>query len=180
MNPYPTIFDLIAAEFRKAGIDHVLVGGFAVNQYGVTRQTADVDFMILTKDDAKAVAILEAYGYKEFLRHDIFTRLKSPKAEWIDVDFLFVDAKTLKGIVQSGRKTEIFGHEFHVPSLEHLIAMKLHSLKHNTKMREYKDLMDILALVQGNAVDVSDEKFKKLCRDYGTQEIYEKIVKFSG
>jgi len=177
---YPTVFDLIASEFKRAGILHVLVGGFAVNHYGVTRQTLDVDFMIVTEDYLKALEILKPHGYEEILKHDIFTRLKSPKKEWMDVDFLFVDSKTIRGILKTGGKTCISGHAFMVPSLEHLIAMKLHSLKHNIKMREYKDLMDILGLIQGNKVDVRTEKFRKLCTDFGTQEVYQKIVKFSG
>ena len=46
---YPTIFHLISTEFEKAEIPHVLIGGFAVNYYGVTRQTVFMDIINLLR-----------------------------------------------------------------------------------------------------------------------------------
>jgi hypothetical protein len=42
---YPTVFHLISAVSKKTGVFCILIGGFAVNYYKVTRQTADVDFL---------------------------------------------------------------------------------------------------------------------------------------
>lgn len=42
---YPTIFHLISYILQKAGVGVVLIGGFAVNHYKVTRQTVDIDFL---------------------------------------------------------------------------------------------------------------------------------------
>lgn len=41
-----TIFHLISEIFKKNNVNSVLIGGFAVNYYKVTRQTADIDFLI--------------------------------------------------------------------------------------------------------------------------------------
>ena len=173
---YATVFDLVSTEFKKERLDYLLIGGFAINSYGVTRQTMDVDFMITASDYPKALAVLKAHGYEEAYRQDVFSRLKSSRPEWMDVDFLFVDRQTLEPMVRDGKKVEISGHEFTVPSLDHLIALKLHSLRYNPKIREYKDLLDILKLIQRNQMDVRAEAFRNLCLKFGTEEIYRKIL----
>ncbi|OGW84570.1 MAG: hypothetical protein A3C35_05165 [Omnitrophica bacterium RIFCSPHIGHO2_02_FULL_46_11] len=177
---YTNVFDLINAELKKTKVAYLLIGGFAVNSYGVTRQTLDVDFMITADDDAKVQAVLKANGYQEVQRQDVFVRFKSPRSEWMDLDFMFVDRQTLEAMVKEGNRVQIAGHEFIVPSLMHLIALKLHSLKHNSKMREYKDMVDILRLIEINRIDVNNEDFKTLCVKYGSQELYDKIVENTG
>lgn len=177
---YPTAFDLIAGEFEKAGLSCLLIGGFAVNSYGVTRQTLDIDFMIAGDDYAGIKQLLEEKGYAESQRQEIFARLKSPRPEWMDIDFMFVDRETLGPMIAAGQKVKIAGHEFTVPSLDHLIALKLHSVKHNRKMREYKDMLDILRLVEKNRINVGAEEFRKLCLKFGSADLYDDIVRKSG
>ena len=44
---YQTVFHLISDIINKSGISCILIGGFAVNYYNVTRMTADIDFLIV-------------------------------------------------------------------------------------------------------------------------------------
>ena len=67
--------------------------------------------------------------------------------------------------------------KFIVPALEHLIALKLHSMKHNPKLRENKDMPDIVELIKRNNVKVKSKEFKELCLKYGTEGFYKKILK---
>ena len=67
-------------------------------------------------------------------------------------------------------------HNVRIPSIEHLIALKLNVLKQVGKARELKDLADIVALVKIGKLDVKDDKFRLLCKKYGTIQIYENIV----
>jgi len=57
---YSTVFHLVSDVFRKAGVDTVLIGGFAVNHYKVTRQTIDIDFLC-TKEDFDKIKAVELY-----------------------------------------------------------------------------------------------------------------------
>ena len=41
-----SVFHLISDATESEGVSCVLIGGFAINHYRVTRQTADVDFLI--------------------------------------------------------------------------------------------------------------------------------------
>jgi predicted nucleotidyltransferase len=168
------VFDFLSKELGRKKIPCVLIGGFAVNHYKVSRQTADVDFLIKEEDLKKIETALVKAGYKTKDERKPFVRFKSDKPAQMDVDFMFVDANTLNEILRGGQKVRIAGNTFTVPSLDHLIALKLHSIKHNKK-RELKDLPDIINLIKQNGVDVKKSSLRNLCVKYGTDELYRKI-----
>jgi hypothetical protein len=92
--PYPTVIHLIAEEFRKASIRTILVGGFAVNYHGVSRQTADIDFLLCEADAQTAGEILAHAGYREQHRQETFARWRSENILLMDVDFLQLDMRS--------------------------------------------------------------------------------------
>ena len=170
-----TVFHLISEITRQAGVSCILIGGFAVNYHKVTRQTADVDFLI-TKDDFNKISnFLEKAGYKQTSLHENFIQLESSQPYLMDVDFMFVERETFERMQAEGERLDISGRQFVVPSLAHLIALKLHAIKHNPEIRIDRDLPDILNLIRINKVDVNDNQFKELCLKYGTEEIYRRI-----
>lgn len=171
-----SIFHLISDLTHAEGVPCVLIGGFAVNHYKVARQTADVDFLITKEDFDRILVSLEKAGYKKDLTQENFIQLKSSHLSLMDIDFMFVDQETLTKIAKEGETLKIAGQEFIVPSLYHLIALKLHSIKYNPKIRLNKDFPDIINLIRINEVNIQDKKFKELCLKYGTQELYRKIL----
>ncbi len=171
-----SVFHLISDLTHEEGVSCVLIGGFAINHYKVTRQTADVDFLITKEDFDKIVGLLEKAGYKKILLQENFAQLQSSQLSLLDVDFMFVDRETLIKIMKEGEQLKIIGQTFTVPSLYHLIALKLHSIKYNPKIRLTKDLPDIINLIRINEVNVKDKKFKEVCLKYGTADIYDKIL----
>ncbi|MBU4311611.1 MAG: nucleotidyltransferase [Candidatus Omnitrophica bacterium] len=173
---YPTIFHLISDVFNKKNTDAVLIGGFAVNYYKVSRQTADIDFLI-TKDGFDEISVLlEKEGYKKDYSQDVFAKLSNSQQYLMDIDFMFVDIETLTRIIKDAKEITIAKQKFMVPSLNHLIALKLHSLKFNPKIRENRDLPDIIELVRVNKVNVKDRDFKEVCLKFGTEELYSRIL----
>jgi len=173
---YPTIFHLIAAVFNKKDISAVLIGGFAVNYYKVTRQTADIDFLIAKDDFDKISTLLEKEGYEKDYSQEVFAKFTSRQHYLMDLDFMFVDTETLGKIIKDAKEIIIAKQRFMVPSLNHLIALKLHSLKFNLKMRENRDLPDIIELIRVNKVNVKDSGFKEMCLKFGTEELYNRIL----
>ena len=173
---YPTIFHLISSIVNEAKVHCVLIGGFAVNYYKVTRQTADLDFLITSEDFEKILSRLEKEGFIQDYAQDVFARLKSNKASLMDLDFMFVDKDTLDKIIKEGKEISIVRQRFIVPSLKHLIALKLHAIKYNPKIREYKDFPDIIELIMVNKVKVRGSEFKEMCLKYGTEELYNRIL----
>ena len=173
---YPSVFHLVSALTKKSDVKIVLIGGFAVNYYGVTRQTADADFLITKKDFEKVVLLFKKEGYEEDHAQELFTRLRTDRDYIIDLDFVFVDEETLSKIIKAGTKINIADQEFIVPSLNHLIALKLHSIENNPKSRMNKDMPDIIELIKANKVDAANKEFKELCLKYGTPDLYNEIL----
>lgn len=174
---YQNAFHLLSDVSKKTGVSWVLIGGFAVNYYKYTRQTVDVDVLITKQDFQKILDLLEAVGYKMDYSQEVFARLTTNQSPLLmDIDFMFVDEGTLTKIIKDSQKLSIAGYEFRVPSLEHLIALKLHAVKYNPKLRLAKDIPDIINLIRINKIDAKSEKFKELCLKYATEEIYQKIL----
>lgn len=171
-----SVFHLITDITHEQGVSCVLIGGFAINHYRVTRQTADVDFLITKEDYDKIAGLLEKAGYKKAILQENFVQLQSNRLSLLDVDFMFVDQETLTKIMKEGERFKIVGQTFIVPSLYHLIALKLHSIKYNPKIRLTKDLPDIINLIRINKIDINEKRFKELSFKFGTEEIYNKIV----
>jgi hypothetical protein len=173
---YPTVFHLISSIIDEAKACCVLIGGFAVNYYKVTRQTADIDFLITKGDFERISGLLEKEGFIQDHTQDVFARLKCNRVNLMDIDFMFVDKETIDKIIKQGKQVTIAGQKFIVPSLNHLIALKLHAIKYNPKIREYKDFLDIIELIRVNKVKVKSSEFKQICLTYGTEELYNKIL----
>lgn len=175
---HQNVYQLISTEFGKSGIPFLLVGGFAVNYYKVSRSTGDVDLLMREEDYPQALRILEKAGYREFRKEFLCARLKSEELFFMPVDILFTDPASLAEMLKEAKEVEIRGQQFKVPSLQHLMAMKLHSLRQSGGDRDYKDLLDLLDLMKQNQIDGRSQTFKDLCLKFGGEEIYKKIEQF--
>ena len=176
---YSTVFDLIAGIAQEMGVRLILIGGFAVNALGYARNTLDVDFLISEEDYRKLKGPLSAQGYAEIVRTDVFAKQVHKDRESMPIDLLFVDPNTFEMIWLGGGEATVSGHRFKMPSLLHLIALKLHAIKQGSKDRVWKDLPDIINLVIANRVDVSSSDFIEICSKFGPEGIHQKIKEAS-
>lgn len=65
-----SVFHLISDFTNEQHVSCVLIGGFAINHYRVTRQTADVDFLITEIDikDGKFKELCLKYGTEQLYK----------------------------------------------------------------------------------------------------------------
>jgi hypothetical protein len=168
-----SIFGFLSSLFDRHEIQVVLVGGYALNANKVQRMTFDIDFLITAGDCAKIEPDLVKEGYSVFNRQDAFVQFKNEKPGFRDLDFLIGDEHTKKQLIAQGKKVSIAGKTFIVPSPQHLIAMKLHSMAGNKK-RELKDFPDIVQLIKANAINPGElvDMFKK----YNLMNLFERIA----
>jgi len=159
---------------KSAHASVMMIGGFALNAYKVSRQTHDVDFLIPEKDYQPVRDLLVKEGYREDYVTDNFARFRSEKKGLMDLDLMFVNDATFEKMKKECGHLTIEENVFNVPSLHHLIALKLHAIKYNPK-REMKDLIDIISLVSGNDVDVSNNELKAIFLKYGTEDLYKRV-----
>lgn len=172
---HPTVFDHIAEASQKAGVRLILIGGFAVNAHGVARHTQDVDFLIDENEYSVFHDHFSSLGYQEIFRNNLFSRFENKASGVMPVDVLFLDDKTFKSIWDKGMEARMHGHVFRTPSLNHLIALKLHALKQGGERREWKDLDDIFKLVSENKFGMKE--LHELCQKFGPSDAYEMILR---
>jgi len=173
---YYSAFHLVFDILKKTKVNCVLIGGFAVNYYKFSRQSADVDFLITKEGFDKIKNYLKQAGYSQGSAQRVFVRLRNKKTDLMDIDFMFVDEGTLNKIILDAKEVAIGKYKFIIPSLTNMIALKLHSLKYNFEIRRAKDLLDIVSLVKLNNVNAKTKDFHQLCLKYANEDIYQKIL----
>jgi predicted nucleotidyltransferase len=173
LNEINTVFDAVTRALPKAGVPFLLIGGHAVNHYGYTRATMDVDFMITTDDVASVREVMKSEGFTNISAGDTVIFFSMPGSA-LRVDFLPVDHETLEQLLSGSVDVQYGGVALKVPSLNDLLAMKLFALKTGNPLRKDRDFADIVQLVFLNNLD-EETPLKILCENFATEAIYQKI-----
>lgn len=167
-------FEAVCSGLPSAGIDFLMVGGHAVNHYGYTRATQDIDFMITVDDSHKVREVMEEAGFSNMSSQDLVMFFNLPGTS-LRIDFLKVDEKTMALLKKNSEEVEYFGgRRIKVPQLKDLIAMKLFALRTGSADRRDRDFPDIIQLAIINRLDVNRD-LKPLCDKYGTPELFEAL-----
>jgi predicted nucleotidyltransferase len=163
---------------REQSLSFLIIGGHAVNAHGFTRFTKDLDLLIRRADGEKWLVAFKSEGYEVVHDGGNFLQLSATANDAPPVDCMLVNESTFSQMKAASQETQIQGIPFLIPCLDHLLALKLHALKHGPSHRGYKDLVDVLSLVDANRIDVRSDKFRLLCNKYGDEKIYERIRDF--
>jgi len=167
------ILDIASRQLPAAGVDCLLIGGFAVNHYGYTRNTLDIDFMIVAERMDAIRSIMKAAGFTNVeIREDV--AFFSAPNEGPRADFLCVDDSTMRKLMAHAASVSIRAYRLQLPSLKDLIAMKIFAFAKNTARRMGKDLPDIAYLTVVNDLDF-ERDVRPLCDRFGTPEVCEMI-----
>ena len=175
MNPdsIDFIFEVVGTKLPQAGVDFLMIGGHAVNQYGYSRATIDVDFMMASSDLDVARSIMSDAGFTNISQSENVVFFNKPGLP-LRVDFLQVNEDTMKNLLLDAQEVDYGGQALKIPSLENLIAMKLFALKSGSSDRWEKDFPDIVHLVVENEMIV-EKSLKPLCDRFANDDIYSKL-----
>lgn len=171
---FEEIFRVISKTLPEAGVDCLLIGGFAVNHYGYTRNTLDVDFMIVGSVSDVVRGIMRDHGFLNIDERDNVLFCSSPEGG-PRIDFLKVDVGTLQKLQDNACEITMCGSNVRLPCLRDLIAMKIFALTQNTARRMAKDLPDIAYLAMLNDLDLEID-IKPLCDRHGSPAVYKLIA----
>lgn len=164
-----TVFQLVALD--PPGL---LIGGFAMQKYGLSRQTFDVDMLIAHAQKQQMGSALLNAGYTAIAETDSFIRYRCDNLYLMDVDVLLVDGDTLDKMLDASVEITVDDVALRVPSLSHLVALKLHAVTNNAE-RSTKDLTDIAELLRTNPNAVSQDELDAICTKYGTPEAVDRL-----
>lgn len=169
--------NIIHAKAEQLGLKYLVIGGHAVNAYGEPRTTLDVDFLACKDDRQTWITLLENEGFK--LAHDggNFIQFSPPYGTKWNLDLMLVNRETFSKLHSDARQVVMLGITAFVPSPEHLIGLKLHALKYGPDRRRDKDMPDVLTLIRNAGINPRSESFKKLIDQFGTDQIYEQILR---
>jgi len=153
----------------------VIIGGLAVNYYGYSRETGDLDILASKADKDQWLKMFAGLDYTIYQDGGNFIQLSQPENNAWPVDLMLVEEKTFSPIFHAGQNADLYGIKTTVPSLEHLLALKLHALKNTRANRFLKDYLDVENLVRINKVDIRSKNIRELFSKYGTIDLYEKL-----
>ncbi len=168
-------FEAIDTETRKRHLRFLVIGGLAVNLYGYSRDTADLDLLIGVSQRGQWLGFFFELGYTVHKDAGVFIQLLPPKQGAWPVDLMLVQEGTFATMFAAGHEEDLYGTRSRIPSLEHLIALKLHALKNGRFERYLKDFLDVENLMLINRLDIKSENMRQLFAKYGTMELYDKI-----
>jgi hypothetical protein len=173
MKSLDLILDVVARQLPAAGIDCLLIGGFAVNHYGYTRSTLDIDFMVVSDRMGDIRRILRSAGFTNIDARDEVTFFSRP-GENLRADFLRVDESTMRRLLVEAVGMSLRGHALKLPSLRDLLAMKIFAFSHDVPRRMGKDLPDIAHLSVLHDLNLEAD-LRPLCDRFGTPEAFDLI-----
>ncbi len=174
------LFQTIHLEAQNQGLQFLVIGGLAVNFHGYSRDTADLDLLIQSDAHERWLRLFSELGYSVYADKGAFVQLSPPKAGAWPVDLMIVGGPTFRPMFEHGKQVEMFEARMLIPTLEHLIALKLHALKHTHAGRFLKDFLDVENLVRVNRVDLGSESVRQLFLKYGNMDLYEKVSRACG
>jgi len=151
----PVIKKLIA-RFNEKNVRYGLMGGFALGLWGVSRSTADLDFLVDRNDMATVDSIMKDLGYKCRFKSENVSQYVSDLRMFGEIDFLHAFREASREMLDRAIIKEVFSGDAEIRVLqpEDLIGLKMQAIK-NDAARKENDLSDIKALiaVRGEQLD---------------------------
>jgi hypothetical protein len=152
----------------------MLIGGWAVQAHGYSRNTVDVDCLTAVEHDAALAEELQKAGFECFEEKTSFRRFRHRIQPMLILDVMRVNAATFEKMWAGAESVELGGIELKIPALAHLLALKLHAAQNEHRVE--KDLGDVLELLRANPGKVPPDDLRKLCDQYGTPALAEKLA----
>jgi hypothetical protein len=162
---------------REAGLrklPYMVIGGYAVIAHGYPRLTFDYDLAVERTRQADWLAGVATLGYTVFHDGGTFLQLRSTRHSWA-LDLMLLNDQTFSKLYAASVEKITSGVPVRYPSVEHLIALKVHALQHTHTRRFFKDFQDVIELVLRNKINLADPAMRDIFQRYGNNELYEKI-----
>jgi predicted nucleotidyltransferase len=171
------VFQTVADAARERGLSFIVIGGLAVIEYGYSRVTTDFDLLISGEQKDSWHSLLLQLGYELTQEKDTFRQYIMPAGTSWPVDLMFVNPTTFATMIAAAKTADLEGAHLPLVSLEHLLALKLHALKHSHLRRFLKDFQDVIHLVQLNKINLRSPEIRDLFLKYGNADLYGKICR---
>jgi hypothetical protein len=171
------ILEIVNSRARELNLPFLVIGGHAVIAHGYPRFTKDLDLLVRRTDRDQWLDLLNRLGFELWQDGGVFLQFKTEQSEVWPVDLMLVNDQTFAKLSETSCEKSFAKTSARVPSVEHLLALKVHALKSVPEHRVLRDLDDVLRLVELHKIDVSAPGFRDIFVRYGNMEIYERIAR---
>lgn len=169
------IADFIKMGEQPPALRFLIIGGNAVIAHGFGRLTHDVDFLVNRIDREAWQEKARSAGLTLFYETSTFAQFS--QKDGLGFDLMVVSPETFEKMWSQSKEAQFGGASARVPSLDNLLALKIHALKSQPPHRTSKDAQDVEKLARLNKLDLTEKKYEELFLKYGTREIYETILR---
>ncbi|MBI4027669.1 MAG: hypothetical protein HY360_21965 [Verrucomicrobia bacterium] len=167
----------LTREAAVRGLDFLLIGSHAVNAYGYLRTTFDVDLLIADNQRPAWKTLLAHLGYTVRHEVDAFAQFNAPSKEDFDLDLMVVDETTYAKLRANSARKTLGATELSVPPPLHLIALKLHALRTEHRVRRGTDYQDVLAIIRQMDINTQSREFQQILDRYATASIRNQLLR---
>lgn len=140
---FDEVLRTFARFFEREHVRYAVIGGLALQAWGYSRFTRDVDIVVERAVRDRVVSFVESLGYETPHVSEGYSNHLHSDASYGRVDFMYVDADTASKLFPETTVKAIVGDfAAPVPKPEHLLAMKAISMK-NSPHRVLIDSPDV-------------------------------------
>ncbi len=161
--------------FEREGIRFAVVGGLAMQAWGSSRFTRDIDLVVERSARDRVVGFAESLGYETLHVSEGYSNHLHVSPDRGRVDFMYVDGATAQKLFANVTVKPVVGEiTAPVPRPEHLAAMKAISMK-NSPSRVLIDSPDVKFLLA--LPDVDRQQVRDYFARHGLLELLNAIEK---
>lgn len=171
------ILRIVKGYAESQGLRFLVGGGNAINSFGYGRSTGDLDLIIPDNQILGWKDLLIKLKYEAFQEGQSFCRFKAAEIASWPIDLMKVNTDTFEKLVSNAELKDFGQCTALVPSIQHIIAMKLHALKNDFEYRKSKDISDIIELMKIGELNIEMPEVQKLILKFGNQQIEQEIKK---
>jgi hypothetical protein len=174
---FDEVLRTFARFFETENIRYAVIGGLALQAWGHTRFTRDIDFVVDVAARDRLIPFVQSLGYETLHASAGYSNHLHHDPRLGRVDFMYVDEATAAQIFADAQPRGIVGDvDAPVPRPEHLLAMKAISMK-NSPRRVLIDSPDVSFLLRLPGVD--REMVRDFFERHGLLELFDAIEKQS-
>ncbi|MEQ1860625.1 MAG: hypothetical protein ABMA13_11880 [Chthoniobacteraceae bacterium] len=172
-----SFFTDLCQRAAAANLPFLLIGGHAVIAYGYPRQTRDLDLLVHENDRRRWDELITSFGFKQYQVARVFHMYHPIDRTLPPVDLMLVNAQTFGKLSAGAIEKTVLDCTVRVPSLAHLIALKLHALSSGAEHRHELDMGDVITLVQLNHVDLASPEYGEIVDRYANPAVRAELIR---
>jgi hypothetical protein len=169
---------------KKAFLDFVklnknknlaIIGGLALGAWVRSRNTDDVDVMVLSEKDVYELEKDLEGVFKRTQQHAFEHKKTGVEIEIITSGLINGNQKLIKDAIDNAKVDDVNGHNIKVVTPKYLIALKLSRASDEKNIKHLQDQFDILSLIKiYGELDLSEVPLEKRLQNF-----YEKLLEKS-